>query len=344
VSFWLFAIAIPSLAAVALCWPMLRQRGAWLVSGISLLLLIPVTTLLLYQGVGAPEGIGAARSTASMEANSADVETLLAQLRARLAENPDNLEGWMLLGRSLKSMQRYTEAREALRRAQALAADDPLVQVELAEALIFSSSQAEGIAPEVRELLESALATEPDLQKALWLMGVTEFQDGNFEAAIARWETLLRLLPPGSGVAGSVQKQLAEARSRAGLADLPPPAAAPSNAWPGLELTVSAPSTVTPPPDGAVLYIIARDPDAPAPPLGVVRVPRPVFPVTVRLDDSNSMLPARPVSGVNRVEVLARLSLSGEPLPGPDDPASAPRIFDTAPEQPPIELTLAPPE
>lgn len=337
-SFWLLAIAMPTLAGLALCWPLLRQGGPWLISGASLLLLIPMATLVLYQGVGTPQGIGVKAGPAIAATGETDVETLLAQLRERLAEEPDNLEGWMLLGRSLKSLQRYPAARDALRQAQSLAPDDPVVQVELAEALIFSAGQGQATDPEVRELLDAALATEPRLQKGLWLLGVTDFQAGDYQDAINSWETLLPLLPPGSGVAGSVEKQLAEARARVGIST---PA---TGAWPGIAIAISSTVGSESVPESAVLYVIARDPAAPAPPLGVVRVPRPVFPVTVTLDDSNSMMPTRPVSGANQLEVLARLSLTGEPLPGADDPASEAVIVPTSSGNAPVELVIHPPQ
>ena len=44
-----------------------------------------------------------------------DVEELLATLQQKLTENPDNLEGWILLGRSLMNMGRYREAVPAFR-------------------------------------------------------------------------------------------------------------------------------------------------------------------------------------------------------------------------------------
>ncbi len=332
--FWLIASAIALTAAVVLLRPMLRRDSPLLGAGIARLLLIPVSSLLLYQGVGAPDGIGVQGTPhpPAAAADETDMEAMLAELEARLQANPDDLEGWMLLGRSYKAMQRYPEALVVLQKARALAPDDPLVAVELAEAMIFTSGP-EGIDAEVRGLLESAVETAPDTQKGLWLLGVIESQAGNDAQALAYWERLLALLEPGSGVASAVQQQVDEARAMLGQE--------PVAGWAGVEATVTLAEDVGDLPESAVLYVIARDPSVPRPPLGAVRVPAPQFPVTVQLTDGNSMMPQRPISGVAEIEVLARLSLSGNPVAGPNDPQSVPAALNTA-EAATIILNLAP--
>jgi cytochrome c-type biogenesis protein CcmH len=89
-------------------------------------------------------------------------------------------------------------------------------------------------------------------------------------------------------------------------------------AWPGLQVEVFAPAGYEAP-TGAVLFVIVRNPNAPSPPLGVQRIANPVFPVSARLTDQNSMMAAAPISGVSTIEVIARLSLSGNPSAGEND-------------------------
>ncbi len=66
-------------------------------------------------------------------------------------------------------------------------------------------------------------------------------------------------------------------------------------------------------PPEAALFVIARDPEAPQPPLGAVRLPA-VFPTTVVVSDRDSMLPQRPISSAARIEWVARLVFDGDPL------------------------------
>ena len=213
-AFWLLAVAIPVLTALVLFQPLLRRGGPLLGLGLALLLLLPMTTLLLYQGVGTPAGVAVTETPPSV-ADDADINQLLMQLEARMAAEPDDVEGWLLLGRSYRSLQRFSESRTAFEQARRLAPEDPAVAVELAEAMIFTSPPGQPD-PAVNELLEEALARAPDMQKALWLAGMMAAQRGDDARAVALWERLMKLLEPGSGVANSVAEQLNAARARLG--------------------------------------------------------------------------------------------------------------------------------
>lgn len=312
-AFWLLAVVIPAITALVLFRPLLRRGGPMLGLGIALLLLLPVTTLLLYQGVGTPAGIRVAEVPAQV-AEDADINELLMQLEARMAAEPDDLEGWMLLGRSYRSLQRFGESRAAFEQARRLAPGDPAVAVELAEAMIFTSPPGQPD-PAVNGLLEEALTRAPDMQKALWLTGMMAAQRGDDARAVALWERLMLQLEPGSGVANSVAEQLDAARSRLGVA--------PPDAWEGIEIMIAAPENLPDLSPEAALFVIARDPAAPNPPLGAIRL-TPAFPAVVTLTDANSMMPQRPISGAAEVQLQARLSLDGNPLspePGPESDA-----------------------
>jgi cytochrome c-type biogenesis protein CcmH len=334
-SFWLAATAIPVVTALLLFRPLLRNGGPWLGLGLALLLLLPVTTLLLYQGVGTPSAIDVSPDTpglAQRAGQDTDIEELLAQLEARMAAQPEDLEGWLLLGRSYRSLQRHEEALIAFQRARALAPEDPAVAVELAEALIFTSDPAQPN-PDVSELLAQALASAPDLQKGLWLAGMVAAQAGDDAKAVSHWDRLMTQLEPGSPVAASVQQQLDAARARLGVA--------PPVNWPGLEIVVTAPAELPALNPESALFVIARNPDAPNPPLGAVRLP-PAFPAIVRMTDANSMMPQRPLSGAARLQIQARLSLDGNPIAAAGDPQSE-AVTIAADHSEPIELTLQSP-
>lgn len=318
-TFWLAAIAIPVVTALILFRPLLRKGNSLLGLGLALVLLVPVTSLLLYQGVGTPSALNLPRAQEAL-ADSSDMNSLLTQLEERMEARPDDLEGWLLLGRSYRSMQRFDEALAAFIRARELAPENPVVAVELAEALIFTSPRGDPD-PAVPGLLEEALERAPDLQKGLWLSGMVAAQDGNATTAIERWERLLALLEPGSDVAASVQEQLALLRQRSGqAAGATPPT---TDGWNGIEVQVSAPDDLPAIGPEAALFVIARDPAAPNPPLGAIRV-APAFPAVVQLTDANSMMPQRPISGATELEIQARLSLDGNPLSTGENPESDP--------------------
>lgn len=336
--FWLIAVAILVMAALLFAWPLLERGSDWRAIGLAVLLVLPLGGALLYREVGTPTALEAA----AHEEAQVDLDTATDNLRSRLSERPEDLEGWLLLGRSLKSLQRFDEALEALQTAQGIAPDDPAVKVELAEAMLYASGQPR-FSDEVRTLLESALAQNPNLEKGLWLMGIDAAQRGADQEAIDYWQRLLALVEPGSAVSQSVQEQINLARGRLGME---PVAASPDPLeWPGVDVDINLDAAATealptPLPESAVLFVIIRPAGMTAgPPLGVSRVDRPRFPVQVSIDDRNAMMPERKLSEQPGLSFQARLSLSGQVTPQAGDWQSEPFEMTVQPDGP-IELTL----
>jgi cytochrome c-type biogenesis protein CcmH len=342
--FWTLTMVIGILAAGLIAWPLLKERAAVRNYGLAVVLAFPIAAILLYQQVGTPEGIGVSgtprvqqeqqlQHPATGDAQFAD---LVRGLEQRLQENPADLEGWVLLGRSYKTVQQYDAAEAALVRAAQLAPDDPLVIVELAEARLFASSDPV-IGDEVKAMLERALTLDPDQQKGLWLLGIAASQDGNDALAVELWERLVAQMEPGSGIAISVQEQIDQARMRLGEAAPPQPEGA---AWAGIEVEVLAGESLPELPPTAVLFVIARNPAMPGPPLGVLRIANPTFPSVSLMSDNDSMMAEMPLSAAGEVELTARLSISGNVIAQPGDLQSPPvKINVAAPE--PVQLVLS---
>lgn len=331
--FYSLSIAIAVLAGVALCWPLLTQNRAARNYALSLVLALPIIALLLYQQVGSPQGIGVSGSPQGLAAHPAQgdnpMDAMIGRLEERLQQNPADLEGWVLLGRSYKTLQKYSQAQAALLRAIQLAPDDPLVLTELAEAKLFASGNPT-IGPEARAMLERALSIDPGQQKALWLLGIAASQDGDEATAVAHWQKLVGLPGLDSQVAASVQEMIDQAQLRLGNPESVA-AAAPAI---GMVVEVSFDQPDFKLPEQAALFLIVRDPATPGPPLGAKRVVNPVFPVTLNLSDADSMMAERPISGTDPVEIVARISLNGSPLAGPGDPESQPLVVSPLSDAP----------
>ncbi|MBG7602684.1 MAG: c-type cytochrome biogenesis protein CcmI, partial [Gammaproteobacteria bacterium] len=100
--------------------------------------LLPVLTLGLYFAIGSPQLINGA--TAQQEAASGhgedggqqSVEQMVQSLAERLKQEPENAEGWFLLGRSLMSMGKYGDAVKAFEVVDKLQPDNPPVMLALA--------------------------------------------------------------------------------------------------------------------------------------------------------------------------------------------------------------------
>lgn len=339
--FWPIAAAALLVAVLITLRPLLRGKSAWKPVALALIFALPVLGMWMYRDiVGTPQALDTHPIAPMAASDAADIDTMVEGLRSRLTETAADLDGWLLLSRTLKTMQRFPEALEVVETARKIAPDDPRVLVEVAEARVFVSTTGQ-IGDEEIVLLKRALELDPNSQKGLWLMGIASMQAGDPEAAIAYWETLMAQLEPGNEVAQSVQAQINEAKAEMGIevvAQTPPPAAAGPE---GLQVSITASDQAQGSiPIGGVLYVMIRAPGpAMGPPLGVRRIEDPVLPLDLTITDGDSMLKERLISSEKEVQVQARISRTGSPAAQAGDWQSAPQTVSLTAGQP-IELTL----
>ncbi|HKJ16813.1 MAG TPA: tetratricopeptide repeat protein [Xanthomonadales bacterium] len=334
--FWVAAIAILAVSALIMAGPLLSAGSNWKAIGLSLVLAVPLGGALLYREIGNPVAMNQPEAPVS---KSEDFNDLTDNLASNLTETEEDLEGWLLLGRSLKSLQRYDEALDAMQTAQRIAPDNPLVQVELAEAMLFASGNPQ-ISDEVRGMLQAAIVEDPGLQKGLWLLGIDAVQRGDDAGAIEYWQRLLSVIDPNAPIAASVQEQIDLALTRTGQA----PQA--TDVWAGIEVEVEmGPSASeqlgsTTLPGNTVLFVVVRSPGMNGgPPLGVARIEQPQFPARISIDNRNAMLPQTLLSEQPALQIQARLSLEGGPMARAGDWES--ETFEVSVENPgPHTLTL----
>lgn len=257
---------------------------------------------------------------------------MIAGLQARLEQNPADLDGWMLLARSYKATQRFAEAAAALEKANQLEPGNPVIMVDLVETEIFLTPNGR-ISDENVAILNQVVEMDPGMQKALWLLGIASSQRGDANAAVGYWENLLTELEPGSTVAQSVQSQIDQLKSEAGMVATAPvadeatePETVDDGSWQGINVSVRAGEEVQSRiPTGGVLYVMIRS-SGPAmgPPLGVRRVIDPALPLEITISDGDSMIQERMISSESTVQLQARISLTGSPAANKGDWQSVP--------------------
>lgn len=188
------------------------------------------------QASSPPAGHGMASGAGT---DAASLEVLVERLAAKMEENPDQLEGWIMLGRTYVAMEQPAKGAAALERALALAPQDPEVMISLAQAL---AAAAGGQLPgRPTELIATALAVAPDHATGLWLHGLAAYQAKDYAQAVARWERLIQGLDPNGEDAAQLRQFIADAREEGGL---PPggadtPAAGPAAGRPVTGSTVA---------------------------------------------------------------------------------------------------------
>lgn len=136
------------------------------------------------------------------------IETMVAQLAAHLQQAPDDLEGWLRLGRSYGVLGETDKAVAAFQHAVALKPDDPSIRLQEFQALIAKLQPTEALPPRAEALLQKLATMAPDQPEVLWYLGVEAARSGKPELARSHWTKLLALLPPGGEDAKLVKTAL----------------------------------------------------------------------------------------------------------------------------------------
>ncbi|MDH5821668.1 tetratricopeptide repeat protein [Luteimonas sp. RD2P54] len=330
--FLLLAGALVVAASFVLAWPLRAQRGLFF----GVVVAIPVLALSLYRVVGTPAGLEPAqRETPRTLADA------VARLEADLERDPRQAEGWRLLGRAYREQERVGEARDAFARAAKLAPDDVGAQLEYAE----SRAQADPrlhFDEEATAILERILRDDPRQERARLFLGIARRQAGRNAEAAETWEPLLDRLGPEA--AAGLREQIELARKDGGLAPLDravaeaPEAAAAGGVRIRVALDPEFAARVRLDPRASV-FVIARIPDGPPMPVAAQKRSVAELPLSLTLDDGDSPMPTQKLSQLREVEILARISASGNAMPREGDIASeAVRI--ALPSSDTVELTL----
>jgi cytochrome c-type biogenesis protein CcmH len=262
---------------------------------------------------------------------NAEVDTLLDRLEAKLKENPNDVTGWLLLGRSYSTTGRFARGAEAFQHAYDLTKGDNVeALVGLGECLaLLDEASLQGRAG---KLFEQALTKAPNHPKALWYASMASLQAGDLRTGRDRLKLLLAQNPPDE-LKTMLERQVQDLTQQLGDgqpgegAGTPTPAMAAAGPNPApatnpqagaaqrsIRVEVSLSPTLAGKVSGEMpLFILARDPQAGGPPLAVQRHSSTQLPLSIELSERDAMMPTRTIATVPKVQVVARLSRSGGP-------------------------------
>ncbi len=315
-----------------------------------LLFAVPVFAISLYAYLGKPELIEAGKqqvaaptghTSASGKSKMGTVEEMVEKLAAKLKQNPNNAEGWYMLGRSYMSMKKFKEAAAALEKTNQLVPNNPAVMLRYADALTMSRGGQ--ISGKPFELILKALELQPNDPTGLWLAGMGYEEQGDYNNAISYWRRLLPLLKDEKSLtevkilirqakmkAGPNYKEQAETETEKkqdkGIQNI------------SLNVSLDKSLLSKASADDAV-FIFARAANGPPMPLAVVRKQVRDLPIKVILDDSMAMTPSMKLSSFSKVHVVARISKSGSAKVQAGDLESEKRVV-TSEQKAQIELLI----
>jgi cytochrome c-type biogenesis protein CcmH len=257
-------------------------------------------------------------STATATADGSP-QSMVATLARRLAKDPNDMSGWLLLGRSYSVLAEQAPeetplAIRAYERANELAKGENVdALLGLAEALV--SQDDSQLAGRAGDLVDKALTLDPHSPKALFYGAASAIQRKQLPLARERFTTLLAQNPPDN-VRPIIEQQI-KAIDQALGTSAPAAAAAPSAS---VRIHITVASTLKSDEKGdAPLFVFVRDPRAAGPPLAVKRLSA-HFPQTVELSSADAMLAGHGMQVGQNVEITARISASGGPLARTGDP------------------------
>ncbi|MDP9010250.1 MAG: tetratricopeptide repeat protein [Pseudomonadota bacterium] len=316
-AFIIVAALMAAIAATVVALPLMRDKKSRLVGALAALLvagaaagLYPLWSNWDWHAPAPPQAIAAP-----------EVSAMVAKLEQHLRDDPNDLAGWLMLGRSYTALQRLDDAVTAYDRAHRLGGNSAEAALGLGEAL---SLRAGGeITPPAAQLFEDALKLEPNNPKALLYGGFAAATRGERALARSRWQALKDLHPPAQ------IEQMLDAR----IAELGPAPGSGTNASPAgtdatsegaaaAQVTVNiriAPALKSRLKPEAPLFVFAREPGSVGPPLAAKRLTSAAIGTQVQLSAADSMMPGRVLVSGRKVSITARVSFSGQPTPAAGD-------------------------
>lgn len=287
------------IAALVVAVPLFRIEKRLSLNSVVSVVAVVVVAAVTYSYIGSP-------GTQSGRGEMPDIDAMVESLAARLEQSPDDLAGWKMLGRSYLQLQDFPAARTAFENAVRLeSSQNAQTLSDLGEAILLGDGRA--LNGEAGQFFESALAISPSNPKALFYSGLAAVERGESELGAERWEALLATSPPPN-IAEILRERIAELRGDS----VPLPAESSSAQMTALVALGDAAKAAEIP--DATVFVIVRDPDQPSPPIAAVRRRVSELPAEVALSDADAMIPGRVPSAYDRLEIVARISMSGEPI------------------------------
>ena len=301
-----------------------QHPWVWLTS---LVVFVPVLSLSLYGVLGQPQALDplALKQGVSNEAEVTPekLATMAAGLSRSLVDEPNNVDGWVMLARVQRALGQWEPSGQSLRKALALSQDDN-VAIDLAE--VLAQQNAGSFAGEPWAIIQRVLKADPNHLNALFLAGSASYTESNYKAALGFWERARQVVTADSPDAPELDRAISEARQKLGLA---PAVAQASNAGAKLapvaaQAQIRGRVSLAPELAGKVglqdtVFVYATAVSGSRMPVAIVRTTVAALPFDFVLDDSTAMNPSAKLSLMDEVTVRVRVSKSGQAVPQPGD-------------------------
>lgn len=289
--------------------PMTGQ-GRWVAALVGLLL--PLLSIALYAQLGDLNAVDKIDQQQADKQSVAKVDALIIKLKEHLQQQPEDLEGWTMLGRSYSYLQQYQNAADIYAQLYRRKPDDAEIILQYANNLGMARNG--DMTGEPAQLIFKAVQLAPDNANILWLAGLAKAEEGSSREAAAYWQKLAGLLPANSEALQQVQKMLKSLDVDADNSSRPAAEKVDINIQAAIEPTLKAKMDPQ-----ATVFIYAQAVNGPKMPLAIVRKTLSDLPAKVVLNDSMAMQGATRLSEHQTLKIIARVSRSGDAMPQAGD-------------------------
>lgn len=323
--------------------PVLQLGQAQLISVVLVALMVPAVSIGLYTQLGRADdlqiALEAQRWADPFDGREPSLEEAITLLEKELTARPQNPEGWYMLATTYMGLQQYDQAVASLEQVLEHLPETHQDYTEMMGRLANARYAAAGatIDEGTQQLLQDVLRRDAENVTALSLVGLDAFEQGDFTTAIVYWQRAQQNANPQEREALGMGILRAQMMMDGGQTPAPEAETAP----PVLQIELDvAEEIMTEIRSDQTVYVLAR-PVGERMPITVVRLQVGELPLTLALDDRNSMMPDVRLSDFAEVDLVARISLSGLAEEQPGDFKGTLSSVKVSAEAEPVRLLIS---
>ena len=323
---------------------------------LALVIVSPLLVAVIYAQIGTPKAVNLEKQLTASTHDTNDIDDLLSRsqlspeqvqraidsLRAKVNENPEDIESLNLLATTYLISDQTQLAVLTLEKLISLGQTDADTLVKTADAYAFVEQG--NINLRAKQLLENAMAKDPNHPQGLWLSGMAAMQSGEPLLARDAWQRLLPLVAntPQEAALQDILKQFNELDAHQDFinshgaeiiteesSELIPKTDAQTTTKEAtakeivndskLELKIEVSladglrednPTIN---DEDTVFVFAKAANGPPAPLAVKRLRVADLPITVILTEQDAMLPQMTINQFADIQISAKISKSGNP-------------------------------
>jgi cytochrome c-type biogenesis protein CcmH len=299
-----------------------EKPAVW--TAVVLAVALPISAMGFYMWVGEPEALNPMALKSPDQVDQKDLAKLAETLADKLQSQPENLQGWVMLGRTYRTLENFDASIKAYDAALKLSADDDL-QLERIE--VMAMQRQGNFDGEPWRVIRDILQKDPQHYGALLTAGSASYAERKYADALKYWEQARKPLEANHPDLPGLENAIATVRETMGLpakaastgsSTSSGSAAASSALNVSGQISLSAALKAKTSPNDAV-FVYATPGNGDRMPLAIMKTTVSQLPLNFTLDDSTAMTPDRKLSTAGEVFIKVRVSKSGNAMPQSGD-------------------------